>query len=87
MRENGKECYLIRGRESNFSIGLKYFPREPTQNLSLQNGKKTGWREFDSEMTKLHMCNAHRQSSDGFFFNGFLGMNIASPFFFFLLIS
>ena len=60
--------WYIRERESNFSGGSRYFLRKLTQNLSFQNGKKTGWSEFDGEMTKLRMCNAHGQNPVGFFF-------------------
>ena len=56
----------------------------PTLNLSLQNGEKTKWGEFDGEMTKLAMYNARGQSPVDFFFfffpYGFLGVNIASFF-------
>ena len=79
--------WYIRERESNFSGGSRYFLRKLTQNLSFQNGKKTGWSEFDGEMTKLRMCNAHGQSPVGFFFflffSSFLGMNVASLLLFF----
>ena len=69
-----------KGKE-NFYVGPKHFPFGPTQNLSLQNGEKTGWEEFDGEMTKLLMCNAHGQIEFLFFLSlftwWFLG-NIAS---------
>ena len=70
------------GRE-NFLMGPRHFSRVPTLNLSLQNGEKTKWGEFDGEMTKLAMYNAHGQSPVDFFFffpYGFLGVNIASFF-------
>ena len=71
------------GRE-NFLMGPRHFSRVPTLNLSLQNGEKTKWGEFDGEMTKLAMYNARGQSPVDFFFfffpYGFLGVNIASFF-------
>ena len=71
------------GRE-NFLMGPRHFSRVPTLNLSLQNGEKTKWGEFDGEMTKLAMYNARGQSPIDFFFfffpYGFLGVNIASFF-------
>ena len=69
------------GRE-NFLMGPRHFSRVPTLNLSLQNGEKTKWGEFDGKMTKLAMYNACGQSPIDFFFfpYGFLGVNIASFF-------
>ena len=70
------------GRE-NFLMGPRHFSRVPTLNLSLQNGEKTKWGEFDGEMTKLAMYNARGQSPVDFFFffpYGILGVNIASFF-------
>ena len=70
------------GRE-NFLMGPRHFSRVPTLNLSLQNGEKTKWGEFDGKMTKLAMYNARGQSPVDFFFffpYGFLGVNIASFF-------
>ena len=55
------------GRE-NFLMGPRHFSRVPTLNLSLQNGEKTKWGEFDGEMTKLAMYNARGQSPVDFFF-------------------
>ena len=57
----------------NFYVGPKHFlPGQkmlgPTQNLSLQNRKKTRWGVFDGEMTKLPMCSADGQSLVAFFF-------------------
>ena len=82
--------WYIRDRESNFSGGSRYFLRKLTQNLSFQNGKKTGWSEFDGEMTKLRMCNAHGQSPVGLFFFFFLivskAWTLPPLFFFFILI-
>ena len=69
------------GRE-NFLMGPRHFSCVPTLNLSLQNGEKTKWGEFDGKMTKLAMYNARGQSPIDFFFfpYGFLGVNIASFF-------
>ena len=70
------------GRENSL-MGPRHFSPGLTQNLSLQNGKKTKWGEFDGEMTKLPMYIAHGQSLVGYFFfpYGFLGVNTTSSFF------
>ena len=74
------------GRE-NFLMGPRHFSPGPTQNLFLQNGEKTEWGEFDSEMTKLPMYIAHGQSPVGYFFFLMVSWVRTLPPLFFLLIS
>ena len=40
------------GRKNNFYVGPTHFSPKQTQNLSLQDGEKTGQGKFDSKMTK-----------------------------------
>ena len=67
------------GRE-NFLMGPRQFSPGPTQNLSLQNGEKTKWGEFDGEMTKLPMCTTQGQKVQlPFFFFPFLFFSYDFP--------
>ena len=83
-RENRFMCCLVGRTGENFYVGPKHFLPGPTQNLSLQNRKKTRQDVFDGEMTKLPMCSADGQSPLAFFFfpYGFLG-NVASSFYYY----
>ena len=74
------------GRENSL-MGPRHFSPGPTQNLSLQNGEKTKWGEFDGEMTKLPMYIAHGQSLVGYFFFLMVSSELTLPPLFFLLIS